>query len=192
MSKLTDVFCTYTGGGIYIITAKFGDVYLCTDLGEYGSYDIPFNEIEEHDHEYDDHWKDPAEPLPTWAELFDAVKESYEAGVSLNVDIDEVERILKYYHPDTSIRLNEQDPIVEEDEPDPEKKFPISSDKRLDTIAPIIEIFEDFLDDKGIVIENDEKEESESPSNIYGTDWGNLCDRIEAYLVELGVLEEEK
>jgi len=63
------------------------------------------------------------------------------------------------------------------------------SDERLEIIAPIIEIFEDFLDDKGIVIENDEKEQSESPSNIYGTDWGNLCDRIEAYLINLGVLE---
>lgn len=191
MSKLTDVFCTYTGGGIYIVTAKFGDVYLCSDTETYGTYDMPYNEIEEHDCNYEEHWKECKEPLPTWSELFDAVKESYEAGVSLNVDIDELKDILLYYHPDMSIRLNEED-VYDTAEPKEEhKSFPLPADERLETIAPIIEIFEDFLEDKGIVIENDEKGQSESPSNIYGTDWGNLCDRIETYLIELGVLEEE-
>lgn len=92
-------------------------------------------------------------------------------------------------HPDTNVRLDEEG-LNDADEPDGQNKNPPHpSEERLEIIAPFIEIFEDFLDDKGIVIENDEKEQSESPSNIYGTDWGNLCDRIEAYLINLGVLE---
>lgn len=189
MSKLTEVFCTYTGGGIYIVTARFGDVFLCSDIESYGTYDMPYNEIEEHDCNYDEHWKDCTEPLPTWSELFDAIKESYDAGISRNVDLDELERSMRFYHPDMSLRLNEEEPN-DADEPEAQRKTPpYPSEERLEIIAPIIEIFEDFLDDKGIVIENDEKEQSESPSNIYGTDWGNLCDRIEAYLINLGVLE---
>ena len=61
--------------------------------------------------------------------------------------------------------------------------------ERLETIAKFIECFEDFLDYKGIVIPNDEKEQDpESASNIYGTDYGILSDRIEELLVYYGVL----
>ena len=46
-NKLTDVLCTYTGGNIYVITAKLNDVYLATDIGTYGTYDVPYDDIEE-------------------------------------------------------------------------------------------------------------------------------------------------
>ena len=44
----------------------------------------------------------------------------------------------------------------------------------LDDINDVIELFEEFLDDKGIVIQNDEKAEDPGASNIYGTDYGDL------------------
>ena len=56
----------------------------------------------------------------------------------------------------------------------------------LETEAEIIEVFEDFLDRRGIVIENDEKLESEGPSIIYGSDFGELQDQIEAILYGRG------
>ena len=76
MAELKNVYCTYTGGGIYIVTAQYGDVYLASDLQTYGSYDVPYDDIDEkYDHDYDGHWKDSPVPYPTWAELFDAIKE---------------------------------------------------------------------------------------------------------------------
>ena len=42
----------------------------------------------------------------------------------------------------------------------------------------IIEKFEDFLDEKGIVIPNEEKAEDDAASNIYGSDYYKLEDEI--------------
>lgn len=47
----------------------------------------------------------------------------------------------------------------------------------------IIDVFEDFLDEKGIVIENEERDEDDSLSedkkaNIYGSDYYHLKDGI--------------
>ena len=63
----------------------------------------------------------------------------------------------------------------------------MDNSERLETICSFIEAFEDFLDEKGIVIPNDEKDDDPYASNIYGTDYGNLSDRIETLLVNLGV-----
>lgn len=60
--------------------------------------------------------------------------------------------------------------------------------ERMETICDFIECFEDFLDERGIVIPNDEKEETPDASNIYGTDYGDLSDRIEKLLIRYGVL----
>ena len=57
--------------------------------------------------------------------------------------------------------------------------------ERLETISLFIEAFEDFLDEKGIVIPNDEKDDDPDASNIYGTDYGILSDRIEELLTRL-------
>lgn len=64
----------------------------------------------------------------------------------------------------------------------------LSNTARLELLCDIVEAFEDFLDEKGIVIPNDEKEEDPYASNIYGTDYGNLSDRIEELLIRYGVL----
>lgn len=47
-----------------------------------------------------------------------------------------------------------------------------------ETAIRIIEKFEDFLDEKGIVIPNSEKDEDDSASNIYGSDYYKLEDEI--------------
>ena len=186
MAKLTDVYCTYTGGGIYVVTAKCGDVYLGTDLGYIGTYDVPYWDIEEkYNCDYDSHWKDIVEPLPTWEELLNAIRKSYEDGVSTNVDMDELERIFHRYHPNLNVRMGQFDT---EPTPDPVD----DNSERLETICEFIEAFEDFLDEKGIVIPNDEKDQDpESASNIYGTDYGNLSDKIESLLIRYGVLKGE-
>lgn len=60
-------------------------------------------------------------------------------------------------------------------------------------ICQIIEIFEGFLEDRGIVLDNDEKYEDDDSANIYGTDYGELqtClfDLLTRYKV---VVREEK
>ena len=65
----------------------------------------------------------------------------------------------------------------------------LSNSERLETLGCIIELFEDFLDEKGIVIPNDEKDQDpDSASNIYGTDYGNLSDDLEHLLIRLGMM----
>lgn len=57
----------------------------------------------------------------------------------------------------------------------------------LETECSIIEAFEDFLERRGIIIENPEKDEDpEGASNIYGSDYGELQDNIEAILYSRG------
>ena len=61
----------------------------------------------------------------------------------------------------------------------------------LEFIGQIIFVFEDFLDNKGIVIPNPERND-ESDASIYGDDYFNLeawiCDVLERY----GVLKEKE
>ena len=64
-------------------------------------------------------------------------------------------------------------------------------ERNMGVICQFIEAFEDFLDEKGIVIPNDEKDEDPYASNIYGTDYGNLSDSIEELLRAYNVLEKE-
>ncbi|MBQ5832606.1 MAG: hypothetical protein IIW43_03920 [Selenomonadales bacterium] len=57
-------------------------------------------------------------------------------------------------------------------------------------IAQLIEVFEDFLDDRGIVLDNDEKAESgESAANVYGTDYGEIQTSLETVLRNWGILK---
>lgn len=72
----------------------------------------------------------------------------------------------------------------------PARKITDNSE-RLETICEFIEAFEDFLDEKGIVIPNDEKDQDPDASNIYGTDYGNLESRLDDLLVRLGMMEKE-
>ena len=44
--------------------------------------------------------------------------------------------------------------------------------------ACIIDIVEDFLEERNINIENDEKQDSDNPAIIYGTDYDELDQKI--------------
>lgn len=68
----------------------------------------------------------------------------------------------------------------------------VAENERLKFIGHIIDIFEDFLEEKGIEIQNDEKEDSENPTIIYGTDYGDLSDNIENMMMSWGVLKTKR
>jgi hypothetical protein len=57
-------------------------------------------------------------------------------------------------------------------------------------VGQIIDIFEDFLEAKGVDIPNDEKEQDSDAAIIYGSDYGDLYQQIEELLVNWS--EEEK
>lgn len=64
-------------------------------------------------------------------------------------------------------------------------------------IGQFIDLFEDFLDEKGIVIPNEERDEdkeldAENSANIYGSDYDTLSDGIEEILTRWGIIEERK
>lgn len=64
-------------------------------------------------------------------------------------------------------------------------------------IGNIIDIFEDFLDDKGIIIPNPEKDEDpeldmESPANIYGEDYDSLSTSLENLLRSWSIAEHSE
>ena len=78
--------------------------------------------------------------------------------------------------------------IIEECRDEVPARKVMDNSERLETICEFIEAFEDFLDEKGIVIPNDEKEQDPNASNIYGTDYGILESRLESLLIRYGVL----
>jgi hypothetical protein len=74
----------------------------------------------------------------------------------------------------------------------------ISCEDRPEFIGQIIDIFEDFLEEKGMLIESPEKEEAiaegEDPEGlaiIYGTDYDCLQEGIEEVLLRWGLMENE-
>ncbi len=64
-------------------------------------------------------------------------------------------------------------------------------ENRAEFIGLLIDIFEDFLEEKGVAIENPERDEDGDPQAaiIYGSDYGNLSEDIEDALKAWGVLE---
>jgi hypothetical protein len=71
-----------------------------------------------------------------------------------------------------------------------------NSDK-LEFLGQIIDIFEDFLDEKGVKIDNPDRDRDAigdavcSDTNIYGCDYGYLSDRIESTMTNWGFFKEE-
>lgn len=69
------------------------------------------------------------------------------------------------------------------------KIYENSNREILEFCCDIIETFEDFLEARGIVIENEEKEQDpEGACNIYGTDYGELESGIEDILYHYGLV----
>lgn len=75
--------------------------------------------------------------------------------------------------------------------PRPQSCLLVKEDDVPEFIGQCIDIFEDFLEEKGIVIDNPEKEESESPAIIYGTDYGNLSDELRGIFSAWGIIKKE-
>ena len=65
--------------------------------------------------------------------------------------------------------------------------------ERMEMLGQILDGIEGWLDAKGIVIHNPEKDEDQDPyaANIYGTDYGELSNIIESTLINWDLLEEE-
>lgn len=71
---------------------------------------------------------------------------------------------------------------------------PVKSEAVPEFIGQIIDTFEDFLEEKGIDIPNDEKDDRDDPDSaaiIYGTDYGNLQSALEELMLNWGVVEKE-
>ena len=54
----------------------------------------------------------------------------------------------------------------------------MSFEETTELARAVVEVFEDFLDERGIDIPNPDKAQSEGPCVIYGEDYGELVDRI--------------
>lgn len=189
MARLTNVTCDYTGGGIWVYSALFNnEVWLYGSLDWYfGSYSIKGSEIEdEHDNDYDSFWKNPSVPFPTWLEVLLSLR----SAPNSDMFFAEWEDIIRRANPN----MTERCIILEDDSPlnDAPAAEPMDENTyRLTTISYFIEAFEEFLEEKGIDIPNDEKAEDPYASTIYGTDYGILSDKIEELLVKYGVLKGE-
>ena len=60
----------------------------------------------------------------------------------------------------------------------------------LSLMERLVEAVEDFLDEKGITIDNPEKEENPDASNIYGSDYYDLEERFGSILKDCELIEE--
>lgn len=191
-SLFSHVQCDYTGGGIYVYSALYnGEVWLYGGLDNYfGSYDLPADVIEEyHDCDYEAHVKVPSIPYPSWYDILESIRLNCDASTYA-----EAEEIINHYNPGPMI----WDKCMEADPPTKPgtKENPVSLDPntthegRLSFLADVVEVFEDFLDRRGIVIQNEDKAEDPDASNIYGCDFAELSDNVEEVLIKYGFLKE--
>lgn len=66
-----------------------------------------------------------------------------------------------------------------------------SADK-CELIGCIVDIFEDFLEEKGVKIPNEERDENNSEAIIYGIDYGILSEQIESTLRAWDLIGDEE
>lgn len=69
-------------------------------------------------------------------------------------------------------------------------KNTMNNSERMELLCSLVEVFEDWLDDKGIVVENEEKQEDSS--NIYGEDYFILESRLGHVLEDWNLIPTEK
>jgi len=72
--------------------------------------------------------------------------------------------------------------------------YPVDYDDRAEFFGQIIDIFEDFLAEKGIEIENDEREDygaedDEELAIIFGSDYDYIRDRLTEMMTRWGIAE---
>lgn len=92
--------------------------------------------------------------------------------------IDEAEAVLD----EAAHRIAEADKLPQKIKPNEETH---------EFVGCIIEMFEEFLEERGIDVPNDEKDEDPDASTIYGTDYGELEDTITEFLAWNGYIEED-
>lgn len=63
----------------------------------------------------------------------------------------------------------------------------LTEETKAEFIGQIIDIFEDFLSEKKMTLENPEKKEDECAANIYGSDYGNLQSELENLIENWGI-----
>lgn len=73
--------------------------------------------------------------------------------------------------------------------------YPVPENQTAEFIGQIIDIFEDFLTEKNITLENPEKEENqdvqpdEEQAIIYGSDYGELQTNLESLLKNWNIIK---
>lgn len=67
----------------------------------------------------------------------------------------------------------------------------ISNEDTSEFLGRIIDIFEDFLEEKGIDIDNPEKEEDDEVAIIYGSDYGILQDQLKNLMKAWRIISDE-
>ena len=249
--KISDVKCYYTGGGVYIYSAKYGNSAFL-----YGSFDQDISvysvrgevlfqdedacesfgwtkEMEECNLSLDKAYISPEKiEYPTWGQILNSLSSYIE-------DDHEIKTNLLYFNPNLRLRTcDEPQPADEENTnakenhgfvvtfndltpeakdrfltyfgndvdddmfvgadyfyytgegilTDPEDKRDDDPDSRpTPLITDILEAFESFLEEKGIDVPNSEKDDDPEASTIYGSDYGDLCDKVEAILKSYGI-----
>ena len=54
------------------------------------------------------------------------------------------------------------------------KEIRITQEEEAELVGQIVDVFEDFLESKGVNVENEERDGEESPAIIFGTDHKNV------------------
>lgn len=123
MNKITDIYCYYTGGGIYVYSAKYGNVYLYGTLDQYIDCYKVRGEILFQDEDCCEEfgWMDELNSFvlegdqmdyllspdevkyPTWRSILRSIQKPgfYGYGTA------DMEETLRYWNPDLSKRTNE-------------------------------------------------------------------------------------
>ncbi len=70
-------------------------------------------------------------------------------------------------------------------------KLKLTHSERMEFFGLFADVFEDFLDEKGVEIPNPEKEDDDNAAILYGTDYDQIVSGIEGILISYGVLEKE-
>ena len=73
----------------------------------------------------------------------------------------------------------------------------VTNEDKPEFIGQIIDTFEDFLDEKGIVIPNEERDfdedlDAENSANIYGSDYDNIASSLIEIMERWHIIEKEK
>ena len=73
----------------------------------------------------------------------------------------------------------------------------IKKENRAELIGQVIDIFEDFLDEKGVIIPNNDRDKDpdydpENPVNFYGNDYDTVKEKLEQLFRSWKVLEDER